>query len=284
MTTSGRGVTERSAARPGRTPPARRRAPCGRPRPEAYVRPRSRERGSDAAARRRPGPTSPCPRPAPRWPSCSRCSPACSGAPPTSSAALSPDVARRPWSSGPPSSSGCRDHAGGPARPAPSATTDRRTCRGRSPPAWPGWSGLVCFYAALASGTMGVVSPIAALGVVVPVLVGLAQGRAARRRPAGRHRRGHRRCRAGQRAGALRAGRGAPGAAGGRRGRRLRAGAALHREGQSESSTLMTLVTMRATSVTVVAVALVVALQRVARSRLVPGPARPGAGRRGGHR
>ena len=36
--------------------------------------------------------------------------------------------------------------------------------------------GLVAFYAALASGTMGVVSPIAALGVVVPVLVGFGQG------------------------------------------------------------------------------------------------------------
>jgi drug/metabolite transporter (DMT)-like permease len=36
--------------------------------------------------------------------------------------------------------------------------------------------GLVAFYAALASGTMGVVSPIAALGVVVPVVVGVAQG------------------------------------------------------------------------------------------------------------
>jgi len=36
--------------------------------------------------------------------------------------------------------------------------------------------GLVAFYAALAAGTMGVVSPIAALGVVVPVLVGFAQG------------------------------------------------------------------------------------------------------------
>jgi drug/metabolite transporter (DMT)-like permease len=39
-----------------------------------------------------------------------------------------------------------------------------------------GLVGLVCFYAALAAGTMGVVSPIAALGVVVPVLVGLARG------------------------------------------------------------------------------------------------------------
>ena len=39
-----------------------------------------------------------------------------------------------------------------------------------------GLVGLVCFYAALAAGTMGVVSPIAALGVVVPVFVGLARG------------------------------------------------------------------------------------------------------------
>lgn len=35
---------------------------------------------------------------------------------------------------------------------------------------------LVAFYAALAAGTMGVVAPIAALGVVVPVLLGLARG------------------------------------------------------------------------------------------------------------
>ena len=35
---------------------------------------------------------------------------------------------------------------------------------------------LISFYAALADGTMGVVAPIAALGVVVPVVVGLAQG------------------------------------------------------------------------------------------------------------
>jgi len=39
-----------------------------------------------------------------------------------------------------------------------------------------GATGLVCFYAALASGTMGVVSPIAALGAVVPVAVGVASG------------------------------------------------------------------------------------------------------------
>lgn len=39
-----------------------------------------------------------------------------------------------------------------------------------------GASALVCFYAALASGTMGVVSPIAALGAVVPVLLGVLEG------------------------------------------------------------------------------------------------------------
>ena len=35
---------------------------------------------------------------------------------------------------------------------------------------------LGAFYRALATGTMGVVAPIAALGVVVPVVVGLADG------------------------------------------------------------------------------------------------------------
>ncbi|MGL4173488.1 MAG: EamA family transporter [Actinomycetota bacterium] len=39
-----------------------------------------------------------------------------------------------------------------------------------------GTSGLVCFYTALSRGTMGVVSPIAALGAVVPVVVGLIGG------------------------------------------------------------------------------------------------------------
>lgn len=39
-----------------------------------------------------------------------------------------------------------------------------------------GMAGLLCFYAALAAGTMGVVSPIAALGVAVPVVVGLVRG------------------------------------------------------------------------------------------------------------
>lgn len=39
-----------------------------------------------------------------------------------------------------------------------------------------GMGSLVTFYAALAIGTMGVVAPIAASGVVVPVLIGLADG------------------------------------------------------------------------------------------------------------
>ncbi|NBO46355.1 MAG: EamA/RhaT family transporter [Actinobacteria bacterium] len=37
-------------------------------------------------------------------------------------------------------------------------------------------AGLLTFYAALAQGTMGVVSPIAAMGVLVPLTVGLASG------------------------------------------------------------------------------------------------------------
>lgn len=41
-----------------------------------------------------------------------------------------------------------------------------------------GCSGLACYYAALAAGTMGVVSPIASLGVIVPVLVGFLTGEA----------------------------------------------------------------------------------------------------------
>jgi drug/metabolite transporter (DMT)-like permease len=52
---------------------------------------------------------------------------------------------------------------------------------------WPPWAvaagltgmtGLVCFYSALSAGTMGVVAPIAALGVVVPVILGVASGEA----------------------------------------------------------------------------------------------------------
>jgi drug/metabolite transporter (DMT)-like permease len=50
---------------------------------------------------------------------------------------------------------------------------------------WPLWSvlagtcgllGLSCFYTALSSGTMGVVAPIAALGTIIPVLLGVATG------------------------------------------------------------------------------------------------------------
>lgn len=39
-----------------------------------------------------------------------------------------------------------------------------------------GLAGLTLFYAALASGQMGIVSPIASIGVVVPVFMGLAHG------------------------------------------------------------------------------------------------------------
>ena len=39
-----------------------------------------------------------------------------------------------------------------------------------------GAAGLVCFYTALASGTMGVVAPISSLGALLPVLAGLLTG------------------------------------------------------------------------------------------------------------
>jgi drug/metabolite transporter (DMT)-like permease len=54
-----------------------------------------------------------------------------------------------------------------------------------SSPGYVGWAlmaavagsaGILAFYHALATGTMGVIAPIAALGVVVPVAVGLGQG------------------------------------------------------------------------------------------------------------
>lgn len=127
--------------------------------------------------------------------------------------------------------------------------------------------GLTCFYAALAAGTMGVVSPIAALGVVVPVLVGLARGE----RPAGI-----------QLVGIAVAVTGVVLASGpelsGRAGLRpvllavvaaLGFGLALLfiAEG-SRTSTLMTLVTMRLTSVSLAVLALVVALRRVSSGRL----------------
>jgi drug/metabolite transporter (DMT)-like permease len=128
-----------------------------------------------------------------------------------------------------------------------------------------GMVGLVCFYSALASGTMGVVSPIAALGVVVPVVVGLARGE----RPS-----------AVQLVGIAVALAGVVLASGpelsGRAGARplvLAAVAALGfglallfiAEG-SRTSTLMTLVAMRATSVTVLTVTLAVALARSRRT------------------
>ncbi len=51
-----------------------------------------------------------------------------------------------------------------------------------------GTCSLAAFYAALAVGTMGVVAPIAASGVIVPVLIGLAQGESPSCRAADRHR------------------------------------------------------------------------------------------------
>lgn len=54
-----------------------------------------------------------------------------------------------------------------------------------APPGYIGWAllgavastgGLLAFYEALATGTMGVVAPIAALGVAVPVVAGIAAG------------------------------------------------------------------------------------------------------------
>jgi drug/metabolite transporter (DMT)-like permease len=55
----------------------------------------------------------------------------------------------------------------------------------RGPAGWLGWAvvagavgagSLVCFYVALASGTMGVVSPIASLGALVPLVAGVLAG------------------------------------------------------------------------------------------------------------
>jgi drug/metabolite transporter (DMT)-like permease len=118
----------------------------------------------------------------------------------------------------------------------------------------------------LAMGTMGVVSPIAALGVAVPVLVGLARGE----RPA-----------AVQLLGIVVAVAGVVLASGpelsGRAGARpvLLAGVAAVGFGVallaiaegSRDSTLMTLVTMRATSVSLLLVALLVAIGRGAPAR-----------------
>ncbi|HEX7189241.1 MAG TPA: DMT family transporter [Actinomycetes bacterium] len=131
-----------------------------------------------------------------------------------------------------------------------------------------GLVGLVCFYAALASGTMGVVSPIAALGVTVPVFVGLARGE----RPG-----------VVQLVGIGIAIGGVVLASGpelrGRAGTRPLLLAVVAAVGfglallfiaeGSRTSTLMTLVGMRMTSVSVLFVALLVALGRVGRERLV---------------
>lgn len=128
--------------------------------------------------------------------------------------------------------------------------------------------GLMSFYAALAAGTMGVVSPIAALGVVVPVVVGLALGD----RPASLQLAGIAVAVLGV---VLASGPELSGAAGARP--VLLAGVAAVGFGVallaiakgSASSTLMTLVTMRATSVTLLALALAVALTRgMARSEV----------------
>jgi drug/metabolite transporter (DMT)-like permease len=121
--------------------------------------------------------------------------------------------------------------------------------------------GLVSFYAGLAAGTMGVVSPIAALGVVVPVLYGLLHGE----RPSGL-----------QLAGIAVAVVGVVLASGpelsGRAGARPVVLAAIAAVGfgvallaiaeGSRHSTLMTLVTMRTTSVLLLGGALGVALTR----------------------
>ncbi len=130
-----------------------------------------------------------------------------------------------------------------------------------------GLVGLVSFYVALAIGTMGVVSPIAALGVVVPVLIGLGRGE----QPATL-----------QLAGIAVAVVGVVLASGpelsGRAGAKPLVLAAVAGVGfglallfiaeGSRTSTLMTLVTMRMTSVSVLAVALLVALARGLGGRL----------------
>ena len=85
----------------------------------------------------------------------------------------------------------------------PASWTPPGTWSGASSPALVGVVSLGCFYAALAGGTMGVVAPIAATGVIVPVAVGIAEGESPTVAAAGRHRGRHRRRGAGLGARAL---------------------------------------------------------------------------------
>ena len=64
--------------------------------------------------------------------------------------------------------------------------------------------GLICYYYALSHGTMGVVAPVTSLGIIVPVVIGIARGRVAEHHHHGRHRDRDRRHRADQRPGVQR--------------------------------------------------------------------------------
>lgn len=145
-----------------------------------------------------------------------------------------------------------------------------------------GPAALVAFYVALATGTMGVVAPIAATGVVVPVVVGLLRGE----RPGALQLAGI----AAAVVGVVLAARSPAGAAPARGGRRpvlLALGAAagfgsvllLIAEG-SATSVGTTLVVQRVTNVCLLGIAVAVHLRRARRIRRASG-AEPGAGRLG---